>query len=111
MQKTAETEFMKNIGSVEITSVPPMKGLSFTQPVFLKNWMQIFLFLHKRTKTILVNGFVISAKSSKHSCCSFVLAKKRNVGMEQAILTLLKYIILHLALWFLVIMVTKRLDG
>ena len=51
MQKTVETEFIKNIGSVEITSLPPIKELSFTQSEIddlkLKNQMQIFCFCIK----------------------------------------------------------------
>ena len=31
MQRTLETEFMKNLSSVVITSLPPIKELSFIQ--------------------------------------------------------------------------------
>ena len=74
MQKTVDTEFMKNLGSLQIAGLPPIKELSFSQSemddlkVVLCAHSDSILFLHTRTKTILFGGFILGAKFSFLTC-------------------------------------------
>ena len=56
MQKTVDTEFMKNLRSLQIAGLPPIKELSFSQSeiddlkLVLSAQSDSVLFLHTRKK-------------------------------------------------------------
>ena len=87
MQQTMETVLFNKINALAITLLPPIMELSFLPQEIdsLKDTLNgkinfnsnSILLLHKRVKTILVGGFMISAKGSQNSRSSFVQAKWR----------------------------------
>ena len=87
MQQTMETVLFNKINTLAIIPLPPIMELSFLPQEIdsLKDTLNgkidfnsnSILLLHKRVKTILVGGFMISAKGSQNSHSSFVLARWR----------------------------------
>lgn len=49
------------------------------------------MFLHTRTKTVSVGGFILGAKGSKHSRSSLVLARKTTNGVNSMNLAEVQY--------------------
>ena len=79
MQQTMETVLFNKMNALAITPLPPqeidsLKDILNGKIDFNSNSI---LLLHKRVKTILVGGFMISAKGSQNSRSPFVLAKWR----------------------------------